>query len=197
MFASPSKTAPQKRLYMTNPNMTGPIIHDAPITMLKSALSAEGNTGDIKVLSDRPHWVALQVACQLTSAYRVAELLRELLGDLGPETREQIALALRELLLNAVEHGGHLDPEKTVDLSYIRTPRSVVCYIRDPGEGFSFDSLERSAISNDAQQLFRQLELRAQQGMRPGGLGILLAKRVADDLIYSAKGNEVMFIKYL
>jgi anti-sigma regulatory factor (Ser/Thr protein kinase) len=182
---------------MTNPNMTGPIIHDAPITMLKSALSAEGNTGDIKVLSDRPHWVALQVACQLTSAYRVAELLRELLGDLGPETREQIALALRELLLNAVEHGGHLDPEKTVDLSYIRTPRSVVCYIRDPGEGFSFDSLERSAISNDAQQLFRQLELRAQQGMRPGGLGILLAKRVADDLIYSAKGNEVMFIKYL
>jgi anti-sigma regulatory factor (Ser/Thr protein kinase) len=177
--------------------MTCLIADDTPITMLESALPAGENAGDIKVLSDLPHWVSLRVACKIDSANRAADFLRELLSDLNPKEREHITLALRELLLNAVEHGGHLDPEKTVDFSSIRTARSVVCYIRDPGEGFSFDNLEHSAISNTSYHPFRHLEFRAQQGMRSGGLGLLLAKSVADDLIYSAKGNEVLFIKYL
>jgi anti-sigma regulatory factor (Ser/Thr protein kinase) len=33
--------------------------------------------------------------------------------------------------------------------------------------------------------------------MRPGGFGIMLARRVADDLIYNEQGNAVMLIKYL
>jgi len=177
--------------------MTNPIVQDAPITMLESTLSAEENTPDIEVLSVLPHWVSLQVACKMASANRAADFLRERLNDLNPKERELITLALRELLLNAVEHGGHLDPEKTVDVSYIRTSRSIVCYIRDPGEGFSFDNLEHSAISSRPDQLFRQLEFRAQQGMRPGGLGLLMVSRVADELVYSAKRNEVMFIKYV
>ena len=41
--------------------------------------------------------------------------------------------------MNAIEHGGHLDPEKNVDMSYIRTARTIVYYIRDPGEGFSMN----------------------------------------------------------
>jgi hypothetical protein len=32
--------------------------------------------------------------------------------------------------------------------------------------------------------------------MRPGGLGLLMVRRVADELVHNAKGNEVMFIKY-
>jgi hypothetical protein len=34
-------------------------------------------------------------------------------------------------------------------------------------------------------------------GLRPGGFGILLTRKFADDLIYSEKGNEVILIKYL
>ena len=177
--------------------MTCLIADDTPITMLESALPAGENAGDIKVLSDLPHWVSLHVACKIASATRAADFLGERLSDLNPTEREHITLALRELLLNAVEHGGHLDPEKGVDLSFIRTPHSIVCSIRDPGEGFSCDNLEHSAISSSPDQLFGQLEFRAQQGMRPGGLGLLMVRRIADELVYSAKGNEVMFIKYL
>jgi hypothetical protein len=34
-------------------------------------------------------------------------------------------------------------------------------------------------------------------GIRPGGFGLLMTKSFADELIYSAKGNEVILIKYL
>jgi hypothetical protein len=33
--------------------------------------------------------------------------------------------------------------------------------------------------------------------VRPGGFGILLTRNLVDELIYSEKGNEVLFIKYL
>ena len=74
-------------------------------------------------------------------------LARKAYEPMEPTLREQIATAFRELLMNAVEHGGHLDPEKTVDLSYIRTARSIVYYIRDPGAGFSMDTLAPAAIA--------------------------------------------------
>jgi len=123
--------------------------------------------------------------------------VRELPSDLDPDQRELIATAFRELLLNAVEHGGHLDPEKTVDLSYIRTTRAIVYYIRDPGEGFSMDTLAHAAVANTEEEPFRHVELRRKMGIRPGGFGLLMTKSFADELIYSAKGNEVILIKYL
>jgi anti-sigma regulatory factor (Ser/Thr protein kinase) len=39
--------------------------------------------------------------------------------------------------------------------------------------------------------------LRNKMGIRPGGFGMLLTKNFADELMYSRKGNEVIFIKYL
>ncbi len=127
----------------------------------------------------------------------MTQFVRELPSELDPDQREQVATAFRELLLNAVEHGGHLDPEKTVDLSYIRTERTIVYYIRDPGEGFSMDALAHAAVANSPDEPFRHVELRSQMGIRPGGFGLLMTKSFADELIYSAKGNEVIFIKYL
>jgi hypothetical protein len=41
------------------------------------------------------------------------------------------------------------------------------------------------------------VEVREQTGTRAGGFGLLLTQSFADELIYSAKGNEVILIKYL
>ena len=38
---------------------------------------------------------------------------------------------------------------------------------------------------------------REEQGMRPGGFGLLLAGGIVDELIYSEIGNEVLLIKYV
>ena len=174
-----------------------PFDRDLLLGTLENALSTTVHQDDIKVISDKPNWISLEIRCKLTTAERLTQFMRELPSDLKPEEREQIAIAFRELLMNAIEHGGRLDPEKIVDLSYIRTARCIVYYIRDPGEGFSMDNLAHAAVANTPDDPFHHVELREQTGTRPGGFGLLLTQSFADELIYSAKGNEVILIKYL
>ena len=174
-----------------------PFDRDTLIGTLQNALSTTVDQDDIKVISDKPNWISLEIRCKLTTAERLTQFMRELPSDLKPEEREQIAIAFRELLMNAIEHGGRLDPEKIVDLSYIRTARCIVYYIRDPGEGFSMDNLAHAAVANTPDDPLHHVELREQTGTRPGGFGLLLTQSFADELIYSAKGNEVILIKYL
>jgi CheY-like chemotaxis protein/anti-sigma regulatory factor (Ser/Thr protein kinase) len=177
--------------------LSKPFSRETLLGTLQNALSDPIEEDDIKILSDKPHWISLQIRCRLATADRLTQFVRELPSDLEPDQREEIANAFRELLMNAVEHGGHLDPDKTVDLSYIRTARTIVYYIRDPGEGFSMEGLAHAAVANSPEEPFRHVELRRQMGIRPGGFGLLMTKSFADELIYSAKGNEVILIKYL
>ncbi len=174
-----------------------PFTRDMLKETLHNAQSAKFDHDDIKILSDKPYWVSLQVRCKLATADRLTQFVRELPADLDPEEREPIATAFRELLMNAIEHGGKLDPKKTVDLSYVRTARCIIYYLRDPGEGFQMDKLQHAAIANSPDQPYRHLEMREQMGIRPGGFGLLMTKNFADELIYSGKGNEVILIKYL
>jgi hypothetical protein len=39
--------------------------------------------------------------------------------------------------------------------------------------------------------------VREDQGMRPGGFGILIARDMVDEMIFNEKHNEVILIKYL
>lgn len=174
-----------------------PFSRDTLLGTLENSLSSAVPCDDIKILSDKPNWISLQIRCRLATAERLAQFVRELPSELEPGQREQIATAFRELLMNAVEHGGHLDPQKIVELSYIHTARAIVYYIRDPGEGFSMNALAHAAIANSPDDPLRHLELRRQMGIRPGGFGLLMTQSFADELIYSAKGNEVILIKYL
>jgi len=177
--------------------LSKPFSRDTLLATLQNAAVSPVPADDIKILSDKPDWISLQIRCRLATAERLAQFVRELPSELEPGQREQIATAFRELLMNAVEHGGHLDPEKTVDLSYIRTARAIVYYIRDPGEGFSMNALAHAAIANSPDDPLQHLELRRELGIRPGGFGLLMTQSFADELIYSAKGNEVILIKYL
>jgi anti-sigma regulatory factor (Ser/Thr protein kinase) len=45
--------------------------------------------------------------------------------------------------------------------------------------------------------LISHVVVRDAQGLRPGGFGLLMARKLVDDLIYSEKGNEVLLVKYL
>ncbi|HZT30172.1 MAG TPA: ATP-binding protein [Bryobacteraceae bacterium] len=165
--------------------------------LIERAVSAPAWSDDIQVISARPHWITLRVRCQAETADRLVQFLREMEMDLAPKQREDIAAAFRELLMNAIEHGGRYDPHKWVRVSAIRTARAIIYHIQDPGHGFSLENLPHAAISNPPDAPVQHLEVRAEQGVRPGGFGILLTRNLVDELIYNEKGNEVLFIKYL
>ena len=47
-----------------------------------------------------------------------------------------------------MEHGAAFNPEQVVEVTAVRTSRSMVFYVRDPGAGFRRESLTHAAIAN-------------------------------------------------
>ena len=103
----------------------------------------------------------------------------------------------RELLNNAIEHGGKCDPSKRVEIKYIHLKRAILYSIKDPGEGFNIKDIEHAAFANPPGQPTRHMEVRQELGLRPGGFGIMLASQVIDELVYNEKHNELIFVKYI
>jgi anti-sigma regulatory factor (Ser/Thr protein kinase)/CheY-like chemotaxis protein len=178
--------------YFHKPFPEGPLAD-----MVQQALESSSWRDDIKLISARPDWIALDVRCKLEAVERMTHFLREVEAGLPPLAREDIAAAFRELLLNAVEHGGGSDPGKRVRISLVRTARSLIVRIQDPGKGFSMDLLPHAAISNPDDAPIQHVEVRTQRGQRPGGFGILMTRHLVDELVYNQRGNEVLFVKYL
>ena len=118
-------------------------------------------------------------------------------ADLTDDLRDTIALAFRELLLNAVEWGGKLDPNRKVRIAYVRSSRMLLYRVADPGSGFSFENLAHAAVGQPEDQPIAHAAVRDQLGIRPGGFGIAMTRAIADELIYNEAQNEVIFVKYL
>lgn len=151
----------------------------------------------IEVLSARPHWVELLIPCTREAAERIQTFIMKLEADLPGDDRETIASCFRELLLNAVEWGGQLDPNRKVRIAAVRSPRMLMFRIADPGPGFSFEGLTHAAVGQPESEPVAHMSVREERGIRPGGFGILMIKASADELLYNEAQNEVMFVKYL
>lgn len=176
------------------------ILKPFSIADLKAAVSAAlGDCAvvEIEVLSAEPHWVQLRVPCDLAAVPILQKLLIQLKADLPEETREAMAYAFREMLNNAIEHGGKLDPTKSVEVLCVRTKRAIIYWIKDPGEGFDPQQLEHAAVNNPANDPFRHVTIRDEKGLRAGGFGILMTDQLVDELVYNEQRNELMFVKYL
>jgi DNA-binding response OmpR family regulator len=151
----------------------------------------------ITVVSARPEWLELVAPCSLEVAERVQDFVMQLDAKLPQEVRESVAQAFRELLSNAIEWGGRLDPERTVRISCLRSQRMLLYRIADPGEGFDIDRLSHAAISNPDDDPLEHHRVRQDLGLRPGGLGLVMTRALVDELIYNERRNEVVLIKYL
>jgi|SRR5215469_5321812 len=151
----------------------------------------------IEVISARPHWVELLIPCTQEAAERIQSFLMKLKADLPDDLRDRVGSAFRELLLNAVEWGGKLDPNRKVRIAYLRSPRLLLYRVADPGQGFSFEGLSHAAVGQHADEPTAHMAVREQLGLRPGGFGIAMTRAMADELIYNEKQNEVILIKYL
>lgn len=170
----------------------------AILDIVQDVLAApERATVPIEVVSALPQWVELVAPCSLELVERIQAFIMQLEADLPEEVRESVGHAFRELLSNAIEWGGKLDPGRKVRISCIRARRMLLYRIADPGEGFDIERLAHAAISHPEDRPFDHALIREAQGMRPGGLGLAITRSLVDELIYNESRNEVVFIKYL
>lgn len=176
---------------------TAPFSAESVLAMVETALRDEDWKDGIELISSQPSWLTLRVSSSKVTAERVVQFMRELEYDLPEEDRESIGIAFREMLLNAMEHGGGFDPASKIELSCVHTPQLILYHLRDPGPGFSLDQLPQSALSNAEGDPLGHVVYRAEHGIRPGGLGILITRQLVDELLYNEKGNQVLLIKYL
>jgi CheY-like chemotaxis protein len=177
--------------YLRKPFPPGEIVN------VVAEAAAPSASMSIEVVSAKPEWLELVAPCTLENADRIQSFVMHLEANLRESVREAVAQAFRELLTNAVEWGGKLDPNRKVRISCVRTKRLLLYRIADPGEGFDIDRLRHAAIMNPDDDPMRHLSVREEQGLRPGGFGLTMTRSLVDDLIYNEARNEVLLIKHL
>jgi len=151
----------------------------------------------VEVISARPEWVELVVPCTREAAGHIEAVMSQLDATLAPDVRASIAYAFRELLLNAVEWCGKLDPSRTVRIACLRAKRLILYRIADPGSGFKIEDLPHAAIGQPPDDPIAHMQVRESKGIRPGGFGLLTVRASVDELLYNEQRNEVVFVKYL
>jgi anti-sigma regulatory factor (Ser/Thr protein kinase) len=174
---------------------SAPFDHREIADMARRAADEVDWRNGIEVVSGLRDWITLRVSCRLVSAERLTRFMTEHRSDIGEGDREMLMMAFREMLINAMEHGAGFDPDKVVEVTAARTQRAIIFQFRDPGSGFDRNSLKHAAVSHD--DAIGHVGHRAEEGLRPGGFGMLLVKHIVDEVIYNERGNEVMLIKHL
>jgi anti-sigma regulatory factor (Ser/Thr protein kinase)/ActR/RegA family two-component response regulator len=176
---------------------TPPIDYREVAAMATSALAADAWKDDIQVVSGLDHWLTLRVSCHLLTADRLIRFMTELQPAAVGSDRDLLLAAFREMLLNAMEHGAGFDADKVIEVTAAKTARAIVYHLRDPGDGFDRADLRHATSSPSPDVVVATAIARAEKGLRPGGFGMLIARQVADELVYNERGNEVLLIKYL
>lgn len=112
----------------------------------------------------------------------VADLLEYLHGA-GWSDREifGIHMAVEEALVNAIQHGNHEDPDKSVYVHYQATPRHLRIEIADEGPGFTPGTVPDPTTG----------ELLCE----PHGRGLLLMRAYMSRVKYLGCGNRLVMEK--
>ena len=173
-----------------------PYTRDGLAEMVHLAMKEPAWADGIEIVSATPKWVRLIVRCDLTTADRLVQFLRAG-STLSPKEKEGVISAFHEILLNAMEHGGHFDPSQYAEVCFFRGRHVMVCRVKDPGEGFSLEEIRHAAINTSPEDLLNLVAVREEQGLRPGGFGVMLAKKLVDEMVYSEQGNDVLLVKYV
>jgi anti-sigma regulatory factor (Ser/Thr protein kinase) len=165
--------------------------------MTRLAIDTADWRDGLRIESGLPDWISLTVSCQRVTADRLVHFMNEYRRELPDSERDDLMLAFREVLINAMEHGAGFDPEKVVNVTAVRTERAIVFHFRDPGRGFDRARPDRPVLSGTDPDPIAMIEQRVEMGLRPGGFGMLLAKKAVDEMFYNELGNEVLLIKRL
>ena len=110
----------------------------------------------------------------------VLQIAREMKCAEGHE--DEVDLALREALVNAIVHGCDSDPSKKVECCVLCEGSSeIVIIVRDPGEGFMPEGLANPITTENVYSTH--------------GRGIYLINQLMDEVRFEARGSEIQMRK--
>lgn len=155
-----------------------PIDPKGLLEVLRNLEKAPAGEPEIRVISARPAWVELLVPCGQEVADRIQSYITNLEIDLPTEVRESMGQVFRELLLDAMECDGPLNPARKLRISYLRAQRMLMYRIGEAGQD---GSAPAQVVSLGAR-------------LSPGAI---LARAQADELLFNEARNEVVVVKYL
>jgi CheY-like chemotaxis protein/anti-sigma regulatory factor (Ser/Thr protein kinase) len=171
-----------------------PVGIDELVSAVANALQhVVANSRPVEVEYDPHGWFEITGATDNAVLYKYRRFLSRLDKFKLPEPYgSEVRLALEELGRNAIEWGNKGDASKRVKLGARILPGKIIVYIEDEGSGFRPDQVPNPAIDPLA-----HIDARRSSGKRMGGYGIHLIRNLMDKLIYNARGNRVVAIKYL
>ncbi|MEO7674978.1 MAG: ATP-binding protein [Pyrinomonadaceae bacterium] len=102
-------------------------------------------------------------------------------NGLDDEFGSAVDLAVRESVANAVKHGNKFDPEKSVEVTFVRSSKGVEILVRDFGPGFDPEDLPDPT---DPANL-----------LKATGRGILFMRSFMDEVEWSNHDGGGMVVK--
>ncbi|MDO8793844.1 MAG: response regulator [Vicinamibacterales bacterium] len=172
-----------------------PVQPAALVELLRNTLAAPTGLPAMVVLSARPGWVEVLVPCARDVADRIQSYILQLELDLPQAVRETVGMVFRELLLDAMEWDGHLDPNRKVRIAFLRARRMLLYRIADAGSGFRVSDSPVGAAGRQADTSVETTGHRGgDMGLRPGAI---MARAQADEVLFNEARNEVVVVKYL
>lgn len=172
-----------------------PITEEALLRVVHDTLARVVIREGIQVISATEHWIELRFPSDEVYISRIREFFESLELGMDSSERGNLLYAFTELAQNAIEHGNRRDPDRHVTLAWYRVPGLRIFRVRDEGQGFNPLDLDHAVGFNPDRDPYEVMRLRLSQGIRPGGLGIASASRLADEMLYNERGNEVIMLK--
>jgi serine/threonine-protein kinase RsbW len=133
---------------------------------------------------------ATTVRFSIPSEVRLVDLVHDTsqrmaeIAGLGADEALDVALAVREAVINAIRHGNREDEGKQVDLTLRANGTGITVRVRDRGEGFD------PAAHGDPTA--------AENLLRASGRGILLMRAFVDQVRFKrldGRGMEITLVK--
>lgn len=171
-----------------DPEKLAPILKRAA-----SGVKIQPELQDWEVTVSHGDWIEVTAPSNEDYVSRIQELI-DLLEQtkLPKDTRDELILAIDELVHNAMEWGNRYDKDKRVRISYYYAQDRVLLKVEDEGEGFNVGGL-----SDPTEDMASHFASREEEGKRPGGLGVHLIRNLMDDFRYNDRGNVVLLTKFL
>lgn len=121
--------------------------------------------------------IKFELSSEMTNVDRVVKSARDFVNQMGIDRFSEFKVVLRELLINAIEHGNQSNAEKKVICTIKHLDDQMFSIqVKDKGVGFDYKSLD-SNMPEDPNQI------------RNRGFPLIFA--FADSVNFNKKGNEV------